>query len=63
MATLAIVKNLDLLPDGGLGLCAACKGAVMHHFVLEASPEALDGRVVVAISFAGHEDSGSVFPQ
>lgn len=56
-----MVKNLDVFPDGGLGLRAACKGAMVHHFVLEASPEALDGRVVVAISLAGHGDSGSVF--
>lgn len=26
MATLAIIENLDLLPDGGLGLCTSCKG-------------------------------------
>jgi hypothetical protein len=28
VATLAIIENLDVLPDGGLGLCAGCKGPI-----------------------------------
>jgi hypothetical protein len=61
VATLAIVKDLDVFPDGGLGLCAAYEGPMSQHFILEASPEALDRCIVVTISFAGHGDSGSVF--
>lgn len=30
---LAIVENLDVFPDSGLGLHAACKVAMVYHFV------------------------------
>ena len=40
MATLAIIENLDVLPDGGLGLCTGLKGP-MSSSVNPSQPRAL----------------------
>jgi hypothetical protein len=50
VAPLAMVENLDVLLDGGLRFGARGKPSMMDECVLEAAPEALPGRVVVAVA-------------
>jgi hypothetical protein len=51
-AALAIVENLDALLHGGLHFGPRGKPSMMDEFVLEAAPEALHRRVVVAVTLA-----------
>jgi YesN/AraC family two-component response regulator len=41
MSPLAVVENLNLLPDGGFSLGPGRVAAMMHQFILEASPEVM----------------------
>lgn len=51
---LAIVKHVDVLGDIAPGLLACCIAPVVDEFVLECSPETLDGRVIIAIPTPTH---------
>ena len=50
VASLAVVKDLDPLGNGGLGFSAGGEAPVMDELGLEAAPEALHRGVVVAVS-------------
>jgi len=52
MTSLAVVEDLDVLPDGGFSLGSGRVAAMMNQFILEASPEALHRRVIIAIASA-----------
>jgi hypothetical protein len=39
MRPLAVVEDLDVLPDGGFSLGSGRVAAMMNQFILEASPE------------------------
>jgi hypothetical protein len=54
LSPLAIVKHVEVLSNLTLGLLACCLALVIDNFVLERSPEALDGRVVEAILAPTH---------
>lgn len=50
----AIIKRLDVIEDGRVGLIAGGKAPVMHGFVFQAAPERHDERVVIAVALPAH---------
>ena len=52
MQALAVVKNLDVFPNGGFRLGTGREAVVVDHLVLKAAPEALNGRVIVTVAFS-----------
>lgn len=61
MKALAVVKNLDVLPNGRFSLCPSLEALVVDHFIFKAAPEALDGGVIVAIALSRHGSHQAVF--
>ena len=54
MTPLAVVEDFDVFLDGRFRVCPRGVPLVMDHFVLQATPEALHRRVVVAVPLARH---------
>ena len=54
MSPLAVIENLDVLLDRCFRVSPCGVALMMNHVVLQATPEALHGRVVVAVPFARH---------
>ena len=54
MASLAVVKNLDVFLDGGLRPGPGSEPPVMDQSVPETAPEALHRRVAVTVTLARH---------
>ena len=54
MTPLAVVEDLDVLPDRCFRVGPRGVLLMMNHFVFQAAPEALHRRVVIAVSLARH---------
>ena len=54
MAPLAVVEDFDVLLNGRFRVGPCGVPLMMNHFVLQAAPEALHRRVVVAVPLARH---------
>lgn len=54
MAATDIVEPVDVLEDGGFSLSSRRPSLTPDQFPLQRFEERLDGRIVVAISFAAH---------
>ena len=54
MTPLAVVEDFDVFLDGRFRVCPRGIPLMMDHFVLQAPPEALHRRVVVAVPLARH---------
>src|SRR6266571_6865945 len=54
VAPLAVVEDFDVLVDRCFRIGPCCIPLMMNHFVLQAAPEALHRRVVVAVPLARH---------
>ena len=54
MTPLAVIEDLDVLPDRGFSFFSGGISTVIDELTLEASPEALHWRIVVAVAPAGH---------
>jgi hypothetical protein len=54
MSLLAVIENFDVLLDRCFRVSPCGVALMMNHVVLQATPEALHGRVVVAVPFARH---------
>ena len=61
MKALAVVKNLDVLPNGRFCLSASLEALVVDHFIFKTAPEALNGRIVVTIAFSRHGSHQAIF--
>lgn len=51
MATLAVIEDLDVLPDGGFGLGSGGKAAVVYQFALQAPQKLSIGALSKQFSF------------
>ena len=50
----AVIKDFDVIEDGGASLGESGEPPVVNQFVFETAKEALDKSVVVAVAFAAH---------
>ena len=56
-AATGIAEPVDVLEDGRLGLAARFPSPAPDQLGLDGLEEGLDGRIVVAVAFAGHGDA------
>ena len=50
----AVIKDFDVIEDGGASLGESGEAVVVNQFVFETAPKGLDKGVVVAVAFSTH---------
>ena len=60
MTTDSVIEDFDVFLDRRLRLGASTEPTMVYEFLLQTAPQALDGGVIKAISFARHRGSHPV---